>query len=88
MQLGIIGQARPLQRVRPAMVEYIFALAVHFGVKRGGGDGLAVCIFDPDMARRPTCLRARTAGRFQRVEKTIAEKRVLARREQRVPIRI
>ena len=85
LQLGIILPARPFKRIRPMMVEHIFALAVALKIRRKRSGGNAVRIADHDRRRRPARAGADTARFLQRRQKRVGHKRI-APRVQRIPL--
>src|SRR5690606_20998193 len=71
LQLRIVRATGALERVGPAVVEDIFALAVTFQIARYCADELACGILEPQMLPKPTCASVRTAAFFKRKKKII-----------------
>src|SRR3954469_13454516 len=65
LQLWIILPACTLPRLRPAVVEHIFTLAVRLEIGRRSGNEMQAFVLDEDGCRRPAGARADTARVFQ-----------------------
>ena len=78
LELGIIGPACALERVRPAMVEHIFALAVRLQIGRRGGSQMRSAVLDQERRGRPAGALADASRRFQRGQEGVADERIVA----------
>src|SRR5690348_11320642 len=78
LQLWIILTARALPRVRPAMVEHIFALAVRLEVGGGGRNEMRDLILDEDRSRSPSGARPDAVRIFERGQEGMADEGITA----------
>src|SRR3546814_15127952 len=86
LQLRIIGTARALPRIGPAVVEDIFALAVRLQISGRRRDQCARSILDQQRRRLPAGARPDATRFFESRQKIVSHEGVGAAR-QRVPCR-
>jgi hypothetical protein len=71
LQLRIVVAADALERVRPAVIEDVFALRVAFQIAGRGADEFALSGFDEQMARLPAGAAANRLRLFKRGEECV-----------------
>lgn len=76
-QLGIIRQPVALERLRPGMIEYIFASGMRFQIQRHG-PVQNVAAMQQQVMRRPACFCRRATGLVQCEQKSVAYQGVVA----------
>ena len=77
LQLGVIVAARLLERIRPAMVEHILAVAVGLRIHRRGGDQRAGAVPQRRVLRQPPGARPGRPAILYRGKKGVADERVV-----------
>ena len=85
LQLGVVLSSSPHESIGPAMVEHIFPLAVIFQITRQHTHQFAAGGFQEKMLRQPSGLSHSGLAGFQRVQKFVADKRVLRAGNQIIP---
>ena len=83
-QAGVIANAGPVQRLRPAPVAGEVAAVVVLGVGGGAGDQ-RVPPPEGQVAGAPAVLRAGAAGRLERIEKCPGDERTRRRVQEGIP---
>ena len=76
LELVIIVAPGALPRLRPAMIEDIFALAVGLQIGRGGGGETAVGIVDQDRGRHPAAVPADAVALLEQGEEGAGHERI------------
>jgi hypothetical protein len=77
LQLRVIVTAGALERIGPAVVEHIFALAVRFHIAGDGAENRSAGVFQPEVMTLPAGLAHGAAGLLQDVEKIKRDERVV-----------
>ena len=86
LQLRIVVAAGTFQRVRPAVVEHVFAVAVRLGVHRRHRHHLARLAAQHRVLRQPAGARIGRPAVLHRAQEGVADERIVRRRRRR-PIR-
>ena len=76
LELGVVAPAGALERIRPAVVEDIFAVGVVLEIHRHGAENGAVPALEDDVARVPAGLRRARAAVFERRQEGVADEGV------------
>ena len=80
LQLRIVAAAGALIGVGPGVIENIFAVGMRFQIAGHAGGDAASCVLQNEMLRQPAGRARRRSALFQRVQKGMADERVVRAR--------